>query len=143
MKQFVYILAVFVFIAGCASTGNQTLKEETESSVSAKIINNVTTQAEIKAMFGSPYETTFTDGGLEIWKYQLDDLKADAINYVPIVNWFGSSMSGTRKELVILFNDDGTVKRNSMAQNYKLSSNSNQRFEGYTQKQILKEEQSQ
>ena len=33
------------------------------------------------------------------------------------------------------------VKRNSMAQNYKLSSNSNQRFEGYTQKQIHKEEQ--
>tara|TARA_B100000965_G_scaffold339928_1_gene307851 strand:+ start:184 stop:579 length:396 start_codon:yes stop_codon:yes gene_type:complete len=116
MKQLFYFLAVFIFIAGCASTGNQTLKEETEASVSAKIINNVTTQAEIKAMFGSPYETTFTDGGLEIWKYQLDDLKADAINYVPIVNWFGSSMSGTRKELVILFNDDGTVKRNSMAE---------------------------
>ncbi len=116
MKQSFYILVVFIFIAGCASTGNQTLKEETEASVSAKIINNVTTQAEIKAMFGSPYETTFTDGGLEIWKYQLDDLKADAINYVPIVNMFGSSMSGTRKELVILFNDDGTVKRNSMAE---------------------------
>ena len=67
-------------------------------------------------MFGSPYQTTYTDGGLEIWKYQLDNLKADAINYVPIVNLFGSSMSGTRKELVILFNDDGTVKRNSMAE---------------------------
>jgi hypothetical protein len=32
------------------------------------------------------------------------------------------------------------VKRNSLAQNYKLTSNSNQRFEGYTQKQIAKEE---
>tara|TARA_B100001248_G_C27350000_1_gene440831 strand:+ start:219 stop:629 length:411 start_codon:yes stop_codon:yes gene_type:complete len=116
MKQLFYFLAIFIFIAGCASTGNQTLKEETEASVSAKIINNVTTQAEIKAMFGSPYQTTYTDGGLEIWKYQLDNLKADAINYVPIVNFFGSSMSGTRKELVILFNDDGTVKRNSMAE---------------------------
>ena len=116
MKQLFYFLVIFIFIAGCASTGNQTLKEETEASVSAKIINNVTTQAEIKAMFGSPYQTTYTDGGLEIWKYQLDNLRADAINYVPIVNFFGSSMSGTRKELVILFNDDGTVKRNSMAE---------------------------
>ena len=87
MKQLFYFLAIFIFIAGCASTGNQTLKEETEASVSAKIINNVTTQAEIKAMFGSPYQTTYTDGGLEIWKYQLDNLKADAINYVPIVNF--------------------------------------------------------
>ena len=33
------------------------------------------------------------------------------------------------------------VKRNSIAQNYKLTSNSNQRFEGYTQKQIDREEQ--
>ena len=32
------------------------------------------------------------------------------------------------------------VKRNSLAQNYKLTSNSNARFEGYTQKQIAKEE---
>ena len=110
---------MFLAVAvGCAtqSGGNQTLKNETESSVTAKIINNVTTQAEIRAMFGSPYETTFTDGGMEIWKFRLDDLRADAINYVPIVNWFGSSYSGTRKELVLLFNDDGTVKRNSMSE---------------------------
>lgn len=116
MKNSILFCALVLFIASCASTGNQTLKSETESSVAAKIVNNVTTQAEIKAMFGSPYQTTYTDGGLEIWKYQLDDLKADAINYVPIVNFFGSSYSGTRKELVILFNDDGTVKRNSMAE---------------------------
>ena len=116
MKYSILLLTLIIFVGGCASTGNQTLKEETESSVASKIINNVTTQAEIKAMYGSPYETTYTDGGMEIWKYRLDDLKADAINYVPLVNLFGSSYSGTRKELVILFNDDGTVKRNSMSE---------------------------
>ena len=116
MKYSILLFTLIIFVAGCASTGNQTLKEETESSVATKIINNVTTQAEIKAMYGSPYETTFTDGGMEIWKYRLDDLKADAINYVPLVNLFGSSFSGTRKELVILFNDDGTVIRNSMSE---------------------------
>ncbi len=116
MKNIILLFTLIIFVAGCASTGNQTLKEETESSVATKIINNITTQAEIKAMYGSPYETTFTDGGMEIWKYRLDDLKADAINYVPLVNLFGSSFSGTRKELVILFNDDGTVKRNSMSE---------------------------
>ena len=116
MKYSILLFALIIFVGGCASTGNQTLKEETESSVASKIINNVTTQAEIKAMYGSPYETTYTDGGMEIWKYRLDDLKADAINYVPLVNLFGSSFSGTRKELVILLNDDGTVKRNSMSE---------------------------
>ena len=117
MKSF-YIFASLLILASCAtgSGGNQTLKNESESSVTTKIINNVTTQSEIKAMFGSPYETTYTDGGMEIWKFRLDDMRADAINYVPIVNWFGTSFTGTRKELVILFNDDGTVKRNSMSE---------------------------
>ena len=118
MKNCIYIFASLLILASCAtgSGGNQTLKNESESSVTTKIINNVTTQSEIKAMFGSPYETTYTDGGMEIWKYRLDDMRADAINYVPIVNLFGSSFTGTRKELVILFNDDGTVKRNSMSE---------------------------
>ena len=118
MKNYLIAAACVLFIFGCAtgSGGNQTLKNESESSVTAKIINGVTTQSEIKAMFGSPYETTYTDGGLEIWKYRLDDMRADAINYVPIVNWFGTSFSGTRKELVVLFDEDGTVKRNSMSE---------------------------
>ena len=118
MKNYIYIFASLLILASCAtgSGGNQTLKNESESSVTTKIINNVTTQSEIKAMFGSPYETTYTDGGMEIWKFRLDDMRADAINYVPIVNWFGTSFTGTRKELVILFNDDGTVKRNSMSE---------------------------
>ena len=119
MKKSIYLaIALSFVIVGCvtASGGNQTLKNETEASAASKIINNVTTQSEIRAMFGSPYETTFTDGGMEIWKYRLDDLRGDAINYVPILNLFGSSYSGTRKELVLLFNDDGTVKRNSMSE---------------------------
>ena len=118
MKNYLIAAVCMLFIFGCAtgSGGNQTLKNESESSVTAKIINGVTTQSEIKAMFGSPYETTYTDGGLEIWKYRLDDMRADAINYVPLVNWFGTSFSGTRKELGLLFNEDGTVKRNSMSE---------------------------
>ena len=118
MKNYIYVLMGLFILVGCAtgSGGNQTLKNESEASAASKIINNVTTQSEIRAMFGSPFETTYTDGGLEIWKYRLDDMRADAINYVPLVNLFGSSFSGTRKELVLLFNDDGTVKRNSMSE---------------------------
>ena len=51
MKNSILFCVLVLFIASCASTGNQTLKSETESSVAAKIVNNVTTQAEIKAMF--------------------------------------------------------------------------------------------
>jgi len=110
-------LAVFALaVTGCASTGNETLKNETELTVASKIEVGATTAAEIKAMFGSPYETTYTDSGMLIWKYRLDDLKADAINFIPIVNMFGTKYSGTRKELVILFDENDVVKRSNMSE---------------------------
>ncbi len=117
MKKYFFISLSFLIIASCGSTsGNRVLLAESELSVDSKIIEGVTTQSEIKAMFGSPFETTFTDGGMEIWKYRFDNLDADAVNYIPIVNMFTQSYSGDRKELVILFNDNGTVKRSSMAE---------------------------
>jgi|TARA_R110000744_G_scaffold344229_2_gene449516 hypothetical protein len=109
-------LVSVLILSGCASSGNQSLKEETEFTVSAKVVDGQTTAAEIKAMFGSPYETTYTDSGSLIWKFRLDDLKSDAINYIPIVNWFGSSVSGTRKELVVLFDENDVVKRSNMSE---------------------------
>ena len=117
MKKYLFLTLTFFLIASCGSTsGNRVLLAESELSVDSKIIEGVTTQSEIKAMFGSPFETTFTDGGMEIWKYRFDNLDADAVNYIPIVNMFTQSYSGDRKELVILFNDNGTVKRSSMAE---------------------------
>ena len=109
-------LVAVLILSGCASSGNQTLKDETEFTVSAKVVEGETTAAEIKAMFGSPYETTYTDSGLLIWKFRLDDLKSDAINYIPIVNWFGSSVSGSRKELVVLFDENDVVRRSNMSE---------------------------
>ena len=117
MKKYLFISLSFLIIASCGSTsGNRVLLAESELSVDSKIIEGVTTQSEVKAMFGSPFETTFTDGGMEIWKYRFDNLDADAVNYIPIVNFFTQSYSGDRKELVLLFNDNGTVKRSSMAE---------------------------
>jgi hypothetical protein len=43
-------------------------------------------------------------------------MNADAVNFIPVVNLFGSSMSGKRKELVILFDDADVVKRFNMSE---------------------------
>ncbi|WP_272693972.1 hypothetical protein [Providencia sp. PROV036] len=102
-------------LAGCANSGNQSLKKETEQSVKAKITEGKSTKSEVKSVFGSPAETTFTDGGKEIWKYVFADVSADAVSYIPIVNLFGSSASGTKKELVVMFNGE-IVERYSMSE---------------------------
>ncbi|HAV35512.1 MAG TPA: hypothetical protein DCX52_04000 [Massilia sp.] len=110
--------AVIVALAltGCASTGNESLRRETESSVAQKIIQGKTTKSEVRAMFGSPTKTTFTDGGLEIWNYDFSNVSADAISYVPIVSMFGGSSSGKKKELVVMYDNADIVKRFSMSE---------------------------
>ena len=101
-------------ILGCASHGNQSLKSETEDSIAAKITTGVTTKAEVKAMFGSPIQTSFTDGGLEVFTYRLDDSTMDAVSFIPLVGALGSSASGTSKQLVVMFDEDDVVKKYSM-----------------------------
>ncbi len=103
-------------LSGCASVGNESLRKESESSVTKKIFEGKTSKDEIRAMFGSPNKTSFTDGGLEIWNFDFTNVSADAISYVPIVNLFGASASGKKKELVVMFDQGNVVKRYSMSE---------------------------
>lgn len=80
------------------------------------MVEGKTTKGEVKGMFGSPLKTTFTDGGLEIWNYEFSNVSLDAISYVPIVSMFGGTSSGKKKELVVLFDQVGVVKRYSMSE---------------------------
>ncbi len=119
MKQ-TYLLAALcaaaLTLTGCASTGNETLRNESEAAIQGKITEGKTTKAEVRKMYGSPLKTSFTDGGLEVATYEFSNVSSDAINYVPIVNWFGSSSSGTKKELVVLFDRANVVQRFSMSE---------------------------
>jgi outer membrane protein assembly factor BamE (lipoprotein component of BamABCDE complex) len=103
-------------IVGCASVGNETLRSESESSVQNKMVQGKTTKSEVRAMFGSPLKTSFTDGGLEIWTYEFSKVSADAVSYIPIVNLFGATASGTKKELVVLIDKSDVVQRFSMSE---------------------------
>jgi outer membrane protein assembly factor BamE (lipoprotein component of BamABCDE complex) len=103
-------------LVGCASKGNESLRKETEVSIGTKLTEGKTTKSEVRKMLGSPLKTSFTDGGLEISTYEFDNVTSDAINYVPVLNWLGSSASGTKKELVILFDKANVVQRYSMSE---------------------------
>ncbi|NWF37658.1 hypothetical protein F3F96_00700 [Mariprofundus sp. NF] len=98
-------------LAGCASSGNEALRDETKQTVSNKIIEGTTTAAEVQAQYGAATSTSFTGDGLEIWTYEFENTSADAISYVPIVGSFGGTASGTKKQLTILFNESQVVKR--------------------------------
>ena len=119
MKSSILLSAVCVAVltlVGCASKGNESLRKETEMSIGSKLTEGKTTKTEVRQMLGSPLKTSFTDGGLEISTYEFNNVTSDAINYVPILNWLGSSASGTKKELVILFDRANVVQRFSMSE---------------------------
>jgi outer membrane protein assembly factor BamE (lipoprotein component of BamABCDE complex) len=101
-------------LAGCAGVGNDSLRTESEATVSTKIAEGKTTKDQVRDMFGSPSKTEFTDAGLEVWHYEFAKMHADGVDFIPVVNLFGSSHSGQKKELVVLFDTNNVVKRYSM-----------------------------
>jgi len=104
----------------CANQGSTVLKKLSEADVNKNITVGKTTRNEIRAMFGSPLETKYTDSGLEIWRYRYEDTTglnpANIASQTLTLGLAGSRRTGTEKELVILFNDDYTVKRFNMSE---------------------------
>ncbi|MGB3256065.1 hypothetical protein [Buttiauxella gaviniae] len=110
MKKLLVASMVVMLLAGCASSGNKHLQKETEASMQTKIKEGTTTKAEVKAKFGSPDSVNFTDGGKEIWKYTFARAKVSGKAFIPFYGMFNNTVTGTKKELVILFDGDKVSK---------------------------------
>ncbi|MDG1138702.1 MAG: hypothetical protein P8N49_04205 [Opitutales bacterium] len=114
------MLFTTLFFLGCANQGSTVLKKLNEADVNKNITVGKTTRNEIRAMFGSPLETKYTDSGLEIWRYHFEDTTglnpANIASQTLTLGLAGSRRTGTEKELVILYNDDYTVKRFNMSE---------------------------
>ncbi len=116
------ILFCVLTLVSCASAGNPHLRQETESSVADKVKEGETTKSEIKAIFGSPDSTSFTDGGLEIWKYYYIKSRAAASTYLTAFVGVAKQIAD-KKELTILFDDKDIVKRFTMSESRSESKN--------------------
>ncbi|WP_426729023.1 hypothetical protein [Enterobacter cloacae complex sp. 358K9] len=115
MKKIALAVIIATVLVGCASSGNQQLKNETETSVQTKIQEGKTTKAEVKSYFGSPDAVSYTDGGNEVWKYAFAKVKVNGTTFIPFYGLFHNGTNGTKKELTILFKDD-KVQKYTMAE---------------------------
>lgn len=113
------VVALFFVLSGCANVGNKSLEGLTEAQVRSTIAVDKTTMDEIRALYGSPLKTSFTDSGLPIWTYQYDDTTSFTPETVGSViltlGLAGSKARGTRNELVVLFDDKNVVRNFSMS----------------------------
>lgn len=113
-KLIISMLLAGTILQGCASVGNQSMKKQDHTTVSAKILKGTTKEYQIVQQFGVPLETRFTDSGNKIFTYVYDDSSAFTPETVGSVLFTlglaGTKVKGERRELTILFDQNDTVK---------------------------------
>jgi hypothetical protein len=119
LKKILLILFSLSFFVSCADVGNKSIKDVDSKQVEATLTEGVTTKAEVEAIFGDPYETSFTDGGQVIYRYQYDDASFFTPETVGSVVFTlglaGLKSKGKRNELTILFDENDIVKKFNMS----------------------------
>lgn len=53
-------IAVIALVAGCATSGNEKLKDHTQSSISQQITEGKTTKSQVTSALGQPVSVSFT-----------------------------------------------------------------------------------
>ena len=102
-------------VCACASGGNQVLRDATADTVSSVIVDGKTTKADVQKAFGDPSDTSFTDGGNDVWKYVYAHATLKAATFVPVVGLFAGGTDGTKKTLTIMFNKSDVVIKHTMS----------------------------
>jgi outer membrane protein assembly factor BamE (lipoprotein component of BamABCDE complex) len=115
MKWNVILLAGAVALAGCATSGNQSLKGQDQASVSNKLTRGTSTKADVQKAFGDPVDVSFTDSGNEIWHYSYAKAQAKAENFIPYFNLLKSGTDVDKTTLVVLFDKQGVVTNYTIA----------------------------
>ena len=119
LKKAIIILTLSIFVFSCADTGNKSIKDVSTSQVKAVITIGETTKEEVNQLFGGPYETTFTDSGETVYRYQYDDTSyftPETVGSVILtLGLAGVKAKGKRNELTVLFDENDVVKKFNMS----------------------------
>jgi len=101
-------------LQGCSTSGNQKLKDQTQSTIDQKIIVGTTTQKDVRGEFGDPYSSITTDGGGAIWIYRYQHGTPWNRNFIPIYNLFDSGTDLDISELIVGFGSNGVVRKTEL-----------------------------
>jgi len=122
LQLVVSVFAISVFLLqGCSTSGNQKLKNQTQSSIDEKILVGKSTQQNVRDEYGDPYSTITTDGGGSIWIYRYQHGTPWKRNFIPIYNLFDSATDLEITELIISFDTFGKVKKTEIRNVFDVS----------------------
>ena len=106
------LLAVAVFLSGCATAGNRSILNETNNTVAQKITKGVTTKDEVRFIYGDPLKTEFNANGDLMWTYSIAKEKNGLGDFFLALFTLGLAVNHHQdeKHLVVLFDKDNIVK---------------------------------
>ncbi len=97
-------------LAACTTVGNGRLATLDAASADALLAPGRTTQADVRAAFGQGTVIRF-DSGVETWHYFYREGVAKGWDDVPYIGLVTSGLDQPTKELVILFDGAGVLRR--------------------------------
>ncbi len=101
---------VAALLAGCTTVGNGQLAQLDAPSTSALLVPGRTTEADVRAALGQGTEIRF-DSGFETWHYFYREGLSKGWDDVPYIGLITSQLDRPTKELVILFDGGGVLRR--------------------------------
>ena len=107
--QLTLIGTAVLALQGCTTSGNPSIKGQTETSISEKIQEGITSKEEVATLLGDPIEATFINDGQEVWTYELSRITPLARNYIPYVSVISSGSDAIEQKLTILFDENDVV----------------------------------
>lgn len=113
-KKLVISLMVGLLVVGCASSGNEKIRDHDQASLTQVIVPGKTTKAQIREYFGTPTSVTYTDGGNEIYKYAHARATVKPVTLIPIIGLFAGGNDVTTKTLTVLFDKNDVVTKFNM-----------------------------
>ena len=107
------VVVACLMAGGCSTVGNGRLVQLDAVDARTLLVPGRTTQADVRQAFGDGTVIHF-DSGYETWHYIYREGLAKGWDDVPVINLITSQLDRPTKELVILFDPAGVLRRYSL-----------------------------
>ena len=108
-------VAAMAVCTGCSTVGNGRLVRLDEPAARSLLATGTTTRSDVLQDFGQGTIVHFRSGW-ETWQYQYRECIAKGWDQVPYIGLITSRLARPTKELIVLFDDRGVVRRWSLQQ---------------------------
>ena len=102
--------ALVAGLAGCETVGNGRIAKMDDASAQSLLVPGRTTEAQVTQALGQGDVIRF-ESGWQTWHYLYREGLGAGWDAVPYINLIAEHMHSPTKELVLLFDPDGTLRR--------------------------------